>query len=325
MSLAPWQQAPLDTALAAWRAGRLAHGLLLCGPEALGKRAVADALAARLVCEADPDVPTCGECRGCRLRKAGTHPDLRIVTFEVNENTEKMRTELVVDQVRGLGRSMQMTAQRGGAQVVVIDPAEALNGAAANALLKTLEEPADNRFLILVSASPARLSATIRSRCQRLLFHIPEAAVALGWLAAQGHAPAQAQGALDAAQGHPGLADRWLREGQLALREATLRDWASVAQGRAAPLAVAQGWLREDGALRLRFVADAAAALARASAGGALPAGLTRPVDVAKLGLWFDQLNRLRLQLRLPLKHELALAGLLGEWRDLSATKETRR
>ncbi len=81
MSLAPWQQGPLERALAAWRAGRLGHALLLCGPEALGKRAVADALAARLLCEADPGEPACGRCRGCRLREAGTHPDLRILTF----------------------------------------------------------------------------------------------------------------------------------------------------------------------------------------------------------------------------------------------------
>ena len=327
MSLAPWQQQRLDTALAAWRAGRLGHAQLLCGPEQLGKRAVADALAARLMCEAPKELPPCGHCRGCTLREAGTHPDFRIITFEENPNTGKLRTELVIDQVRNLSGSMQMTSQRGGAQVVLIDPADALNTSAANALLKTLEEPADNRFLLLVSAAPQRLPATIRSRCQRIEFAVPEREAALAWLASQGHPAPRAVEALDAAQGHPGLADAWLRAGHLALRDTTLKEWAGVARGIAAPLGIAQLWMAEPALapLRLRFVADAAVALARNAAGAPAVAGLTPPADLDKLAAWFDQLNRLRLQLSAPLKHDLALAGLLAEWRGLMATTETHR
>lgn len=327
MTLAPWQQQRLDSALAAWRAGRLGHAQLLCGPEQLGKRAVADALAARLLCDAPKDAPPCGRCRGCTLREAGTHPDFRLITFEENANTGKLRTELVIDQVRTLSGSMQMTSQRGGAQVVLIDPADALNTSAANALLKTLEEPADNRFLLLVSAAPQRLPATIRSRCQRIEFSVPEREAALAWLASQGHPAPRASEALEAAQGHPGLADAWLRAGHLALRETTLKEWAGVARGVAAPLGIAQLWMAEPALapLRLRFVADAAVALARGIAGAPAVAGLTPPADVDKLAAWFDQLNRLRLQLSAPLKHELALAGLLAEWRGLMATTETRR
>ncbi|WP_334132711.1 DNA polymerase III subunit delta' [Silanimonas lenta] len=325
--LAPWQQQRLDAALAAWRAGRLGHAQLLCGPEAIGKRAVAEALTARLLCEAAPALPACGECRSCRLLAAGSHPDFRLVTFEVNENTDKLRRELVVEQVRALSGSMQMTAQRGGAQVVLIDPADALNTAAANALLKTLEEPAPNRFLLLLSAEPQRLPATIRSRCQRLEFALPPRAEALAWLEAGGHAPARAAEALEAAAGHPGLADAWLRGGGLALREATLKEWAAVARGIASPLTTAQHWFAEPetAPLRLRFVADATLALARAAAGAPAPLGLTPPGDLDKLARWFDSLNRLRQQLAAPLRHELALAGLLAEWRALMATTETRR
>ncbi len=327
MILAPWQQRRLDLALAAWRAGRLGHAQLLCGPESLGKRAVADALAARLLCETDTTSPTCGECRGCRLRLAGTHPDLRVLTFEVNENTEKLRKELVVDQVRSLGQSMQLTAQRGGAQVVLIDPADALNTASANALLKTLEEPASNRYLLLISAQPQQLAATIRSRCQRIEFATPARAEAQAWMLAQGHPSDRIAEALDAAQGHPGLADAWLRAGLLSVRATTLKEWAGVARGIQAPLAVAQQWLAESelAALKLRFVADAALALARASAGAPAVAGLTPPADIDKLAAWFEQLNRLRLQLSAPLKHELALTGLLAEWRGLMKTTEMKR
>ena len=311
-AIAPWQQQRLDVALAAWRAGRLGHAQLLCGPERLGKRAVAEALAARLLCEAPADEPPCGRCRACALRLAGTHSDFRVLTYEVNPNTDKLRTEIVVEQVRNAIDALQLTAMRGGAQVVLIDPADALNNNAANALLKTLEEPADNRFLLLVSAVPERLPATIRSRCQRIEFGLPERDIALDWLAGQGHPAPRAAEALDAAQGHPGLADAWLREGHLALRDTTLKEWAGVARGITAPLGIAQLWL-------------AAVALARGIAGAPPVAGLTPPADIDKLAAWFEQLNRLRLQLHAPLKHELALAGLLAEWRTLMAPTETRR
>jgi DNA polymerase-3 subunit delta' len=325
--MSPWQTRQLDSALAAWRAGRLGHAQLLCGPEALGKREVAHDLAARLLCEADASLSTCGSCRSCQLRLAGTHPDFRVITLEENEKTGKLRSEIVIEQVRVLSEVMQMTSQRGGAQVVIIDPADLLNNAAANALLKTLEEPANNRFLLLVSAAPQRLSATIRSRCQRTEFALPEREEALTWLLAKGHESKQAAHALEAAQGHPGLADRWLTEGQLVLRDEVLRDLAALGRGTAAPLDVAQAWVADSAstALRLRFAADAALGVARSVAGAALPSGLTPPRDVDKLGLWFEQMNRLRAQLAAPLKHELALAGLLGEWRSMQATTETRR
>lgn len=329
MSLTPWQQAPLERALAAWRVGRLGHAQLLCGPEGIGKSALAEALAARLLCEADPLQPACGRCRSCQLRRAGTHPDLQRLSFEEvpKSSPPRLRTELVVEQVRAAGAAMQMTAQRGGAQVLVIDPADALNSAAANALLKTLEEPAERRYLLLLSSRPQRLPATIRSRCQRIELALPAPAQALDWLRSQGHEAGAASAALTLAGGHPGLADAWLREGALALREATLRDWAAVGRGQRAALAVAQSWLAEpaQAGLRLRFVADAALELARGSAGMPMPAGLTAPGDAAKLASWFDQLNHLRRQLSAPLKHELALAGLLLEWRRLLAPPETPR
>ena len=330
MSLAPWQQPVLDRALAAWRAGRLGHAQLLCGPEALGKRTVAEALAARLLCEAPIEQPTCGQCRACVLREAGTHPDRWLLGFEEvpGSSPPRLRSELVVEQVRRLGETLQMTAQRGGAQVVLIDPAEALNNAAANALLKTLEEPAERRYLLLLSSRPQRLPATIRSRCQRIELALPEPALALDWLRAWGHAAGPAATALAVAGGHPALADAWLGEDRLALREATLRDWEAVGQGRQAALAVAGAWLSEPAtaALRLHFVADAAAALARAAAtGGPAPAGLTVPADLAKLVVWFDRINQLRRQLAIPLRHPLALAGLLLEWRGLLAPEKNAR
>jgi len=324
----PW----VDAAWAGWArrvaAGCVPHAVLLAGPAGLGKRALAADIAGGLLCGSpSADGRPCGRCRACGLVAAGTHPDLHRITFEVNEDTGKLRTEIVVDQVRALRDTLAQTSQFGGWRVALIEPAEGMNTASFNALLKTLEEPEARALLLLVSDRPAALPATIRSRCQRIEFHPPGRTEARAWLAGQGHDAARADDALDAAGGHPGLADAWLRGGQLALREATLRDWAGVARGQLAPLGVAQSWTSEVDTLplRLRFVADTAAALARAAAGAPAPVGLTPPDDVAKLGAWFDQLNVLRQQLAAPLRHDLALAGLLAEWRTLMARKETSR
>lgn len=317
---APWQQAVLDTALGALGERRLGHALLLVGPEHMGKAEVATALAQRLLC-ATPgeDGLACGRCRGCQLYAHGTHPDFRRETLEVNEKTGKKRSEIVIDQIRGLGAWFALTPQLGGAQVALIDPADCMNTATSNALLKTLEEPAPNRFLLLVSSRPGRLPATIRSRCQRLLFRVPPRDQALAWLNARGHEPARAAAALDAARGHPGMADDWLSGEGMNLREAIAAELSALANGRAAPMELAQRWLADDqGELRLRFAADLAQDCASAGL-SALPGTATLGLrgDFVGLSTWYDSINRLRAQLDAPLRHELLLAGVLQEWRNL--------
>jgi DNA polymerase-3 subunit delta' len=318
--LAPWQQRPLQTALAALMAGRLGHALLLGGAARLGKRAVADALAARLLCSTPgADGLACGHCRGCRLLAAGTHPDFLGIGLEVNEKTDKLRSEVTIDQVRRLGRQFALTPQLGGAQVAVLDPADALNTSACNALLKTLEEPMPGRYLLMVSAHPARLPATIRSRCQRLEFRIPGRDEARQWLLAAGHAATQVDAALEAAHGHPGLAADWLADGSLELRRSVRADLAALAAGKAGALDVAARWLADERVeLRLSFAADTARDLCGRLA-GAVPMGeaaaLTARADFTKLSAWFDAANRTRDLLRTTVRADLTLAGLLRDWR----------
>lgn len=333
-AFAPWQQRVYEQAAAAVEAGRLGHGLLFCGPEKLGKRAVAERLAQRLLCtQRLVDGEPCGQCRSCRLFASRTqtdppelrpdgslahpfgrsgHPDLLLVGYEWNEKARppRLRTELVIEQVRGVSEEMALTPQFGGAKIAIIDPAEAINHAAANALLKTLEEPVPGRYLWLVSSHPARLSATIRSRCQRLEFRVPPREEALAWLYSQGHAAAAASEALEAARGHPGLADEWLRAGGLALRRAVGDDLARLARGEATAGDVAQAWVGDDHAgLRLRHAADLA--LGEASR-------LTDPARTRSLAAWFDKANRVRELLRTTVRADLAVAELLMGWRAAS-------
>jgi len=291
-----WQQRAFDHAVVALDSGRMGHALLLCGPALIGKRQLARRLAARVLgVERDP--------RGARLFAAGTHPDYRQISFIPNRDGSRLRTEIVIEQIRELADALVLTPQYGGAQVAVIDPADAINHAAANALLKTLEEPQPGRYLWLLSAHPARLPATIRSRCQRLELKLPPQDEALDWLCAQGHAATAAAEALSAARGHPGLADAWLRDGGMALRRAVADDLAALRRGETAALELARHWSADEAlSERLRHAADLALGEA---------ASADNPARIRRLADWFDHANRTRDLLRTPIRPELALAQLL--------------
>ncbi len=137
MKFPPWQQRVYAQACEAIDADRLAHGMLFCGPAQLGKCAVAERLTQRLLCTArSSDGEPCGHCRSCQLLSAGTHPDYRFISFVMNKEGTRLRTEIVIEQIRELSEKLTLTPQYGGAQVVILAPADAINHAACNALLK---------------------------------------------------------------------------------------------------------------------------------------------------------------------------------------------
>lgn len=329
MSLAPWQQEVFEGAAQAHLQGRLGHALLLVGPARMGKREVAEALAKRLLCASPrPDLFACGSCRSCQLFPAQSiglvttqaHGDLQRIGLEPNEKGDKLRTEISVDQIRRLGQWFSLTPQLGGAQVAIIDPADLMNTSSSNALLKTLEEPSPNRYLLIVSSRPGRLPATIRSRCQRLEFRLPSSDQAQAWLKSRGFADADSALALKAARGNPGLAAEWLENGGLQLRVDVMKKLNAVGAGQAGPIEVAQQWLSdESGELRLRFAAELAVEALAGGLGaqGAGLSGLKAPADLSRISNWYDALNRTREQLRAPLRNDLVLAGLLHEWRNM--------
>jgi DNA polymerase-3 subunit delta' len=313
-AFSPWQQRAYDHALAALDSDRLGHGLLICGPAGLGKRTVAERLAAHVLAGNGATA----DARSAQLIAAGTHPDLHLVSFVPTKDGSKLRTEIVIDQMRELSQKLALTPQYGSAQVAIVDPADAINRAACNALLKTLEEPAAGRYLWLISAEPARLPATIRSRCQRLEFKLPPHGEALQWLHSQGHGQKDAREALDAARGHPGLADAWLRDGGLTLRKAVASDLGKLERGEIEVVDTAQRWSSDEHAdLRLRHAAD----LVLAQAGDT---GLTDAARLHKLATWFDAANRTRDLLRTTVRGDLAMVDLLLAWRGADRTRATK-
>ena len=195
--------------------GRMAHACLIAGPEGLGKLELARQVAVTLLCQKQ-EAKACGVCRSCVLFAGGAHPDFRLLTFEVNQKNGKLRTELVIGQVRELNASMQLTNTISPRKVALLYPAEAMNRNTANALLKTLEEPLGEAVLLLVAHDPSRLAATIRSRCQKISVRLPDEQAAVNWLASQKKVDTEAaRMALRASAGSPLRALRLLEQGNM--------------------------------------------------------------------------------------------------------------
>ncbi|WP_297900261.1 DNA polymerase III subunit delta' [Metallibacterium sp.] len=311
MSTAPpaWHASHWQRLQQALEHQRMPHALLLLGQGGLGKRAFAQRLVARLLCRAPQAGEACGQCHGCRLRLAETHPDLYRLGLAPNREG-KLRSEIVIDQVRAVCEKLTLASQLGGWRVALIDPADALNAAAYNALLKTLEEPPAAALLILLADHPERLPATVRSRCQRVQFQVPVRVEARSWLDAQGLRGDSAL-ALDAAEGNPGLAAVYLREGALPRREAVRSELAQLLAQRADALALAQSWSQDNPAQRLLFAAQWLARELRAHS-----TGMRGPLAAARtplqLAQWFEQANRARELLRGPLRSDLVLLDFLS-------------
>lgn len=176
----PWQQAPWQQLWQSAQHQRLAHAFLLSGPPGLGKTLFAEQFAQALLCTqktAEVSI-ACQDCHSCRLFRAQTHPDYLVVTPEKSGKTIK------IEQIRtAIDRLNQTTLS--SKQILILYPAEKLLNAAANALLKSLEEPSPNTFFLLLSEKPGLLLPTIRSRCQHIRFYAPSPQVGQAWLKKQ--------------------------------------------------------------------------------------------------------------------------------------------
>lgn len=196
--------------------GRLSHAYIFDGPEGSGKRTTALALAALLLCEAPHEGDSCGQCASCRQLAAGTHPDCHLI--------EPDGRGIKIKQIRDLRARLSGTASYGGYTVVIIDAAETMTLEAANAFLKTVEEPQGPTCFILVTNGAERLPDTIRSRAQTVRF-VPLSQTSLAHLLGPAAETPEGHIALDLAQGSVTkaqalLADEALRTTLLARRDA---------------------------------------------------------------------------------------------------------
>ncbi|GAB5498281.1 MAG: DNA polymerase III subunit delta' [Pseudohongiellaceae bacterium] len=172
----PWQQQGWQRLIGHYRGDKLAHAYLVAGPAGIGKLAFIRQFSKLLLClEPDADIP-CGHCHHCQLGSSNEHPDILLL------EPEDGARDITVDQVRRLGEFVHHTGHSGLAKVVIVNHAHRMNRSAANALLKTLEEPSNKTYLFLVTDLPGYLPATIRSRCQRLTMSVPSLDMTSDWL-----------------------------------------------------------------------------------------------------------------------------------------------
>lgn len=315
----PWQQAIWQSLAARLAEGRLPHALLFAGPAGLGKRHLADTLAASLLCEQrSAEGLSCGQCHACHLFAAGNHPDY----FHLRPEEEK-RT-IGVDQVRELGGFIALKSHYGTHKAVVVEPADVMTAAAANALLKTLEEPTPGSILILCSDQPASLLATIRSRCQKQLFTPVGEVQALSWLRQQLPAPDQAPLLHALSGGLPLKALALGQEGGLASRAVVLNDLGALAENIGDPIAIAARWQQQGAAESLRWLLPLLLDVARIAAGAAealhnpdqkvLLERLAVRMDLVSLHRLIDKLYHSLVQVNGPANPQLLLEELLVGW-----------
>ncbi len=231
-SLLPWQQSQFQRLQILASNNRLAHAWLFAGKPGIGKLAFAQHFARYLLCRKAGSHGPCGSCQDCHLFSAGTHPDWLLLQPELRQ----LKIELIRDAIS----FAQNTSQRGGAKVIIITPAESMNNNAANALLKILEEPPAQTFVLLVSEQPGLLLPTLRSRCQRLDFPAPPAAQALAWLQTQAEAGKNPAFHLQLAQGAPLHAYKLMQAGAEQGFGVLMNNLEAVANGASTPVQAAK-------------------------------------------------------------------------------------
>ena len=291
---------------------RMPHAICLEGPIGIGKSVVAERFIGMLLCTSEMGIRPCGECTECTLLRAGSHPD----RIQVVPDTKTGRT-ISVDAIRKLIERLSMRPQRQGAQVALVVPADALNAAAANALLKTLEEPAPDSHLLLQCNDPATLPVTVLSRCLRLRVAAPEKDQALAWLNAQDGAAATAL-ALELADGRPLLAQSASVGDRLANWDGVLQRLEQLRGGKSGVAVTAQALAKTpDEAI------EVLQRLLEAALDGALggnkfthlreQAHLTSQVQESTLQAAWLACKRARQQLGSGLRDDMALARLIKQ------------
>ena len=273
----------------------------------------------------------CGQCQGCKLLQAGSHPDFKSVRSEAGK-------AIPVDTIRGIGEFLSLKSQLAPMQVVIISPADKMNRFSANSLLKTLEEPTPNTLLILVTNKPSSLLPTIRSRCQSVLFHRPSLDVASQWLKEQ----CQDKGVtvneallhvlLQLADRAPLTALDYAEADALGQREKLIASLGKLSRQQADPVIEAGNWLDNGVTQCIKWLTlwtmdmirlKSGAPLDDMSTDGQWPMlqKLSENIDLQRLFAYLDKLTESTRLLDTQVNQELMMEDLLISWSRLGTVR----
>jgi DNA polymerase-3 subunit delta' len=295
----PWLTDVLDDLKDRFSKDRLPHALLFTGQEGVGKSWLAQQLAACLLCETNS---ACGQCKGCQLLAAGTHPDLKVVSLEDGAQ------QIKIEQVRELIDWVNQTAQMSGAKISVINPAHKVNRNSANALLKVMEEPPAGNYIVLISDDPAVLLPTIRSRSQQLLLAVPPLEQALAWLEEYEETSADWRTLLALSSGSPLLARDRADDEYLVRRQLIAGVWRDLFTRRAPVVQLADEMAKLDLVEVLEIAIEMLADVARLQATKNKNSVVNRDVEgeVTEISAQLDSFDALHFMKRFERDYRLA-------------------
>jgi len=304
-----WFEKPRREIAAAFAAGRLAHGLLVHEDPGAGGLDLARWIAQLVNCR-DPKRAPCGECQQCRWISADQHPD--VMRLSPEEDSQYIK----IEQVRALIDEMSLTAHGSGYKVAILTPAHSLYPHAAQALLKTLEEPPPRTLLLLVTSQPSRLLPTVRSRCSRIRLVGPTREEAVKFLeAARGPGPwadaiaATGAGPFELLDADPAALAQ--------LRNEIVSTLEDIGSGNLQPPAVADRWARGDLGMRLACLESWVTERIVESAGirdATLLSGAGRPSKICRLFELSDAIRDMRKLAHTSINKTMAVESLLWRW-----------
>jgi len=237
----PWQETQWQQLMSSHQQSHLGHALLFSGKAGSGKTQFAKNLAKALLCQSLTTEQTpCQQCQSCILFEAGSHPDIVILKAD---SKAKIKIIKVAD-IRDCTKWLPITSQTNDYRIIIIENADKMNHAASNALLKTLEEPVKNRFLILTSSHSERLSATIRSRCQQTQFYIQKEQ-AIPWLSQQDNLNNKPlPSLLSLANGAPLKALEIAQSDLIEQQQQAIKDFSNLITKTVDPISIAHLWFK---------------------------------------------------------------------------------
>ncbi len=301
---------------------RIPQALLITGKAATGKRQLAEKFAASLLCESRSyDFNACGQCHACQLRQAQTHPDFIFL------EPEQAGKDISIAAIRNLLSTLSLKPQFDGHRVILIDPADQLNRAAANAFLKGLEEPGERTTFLLVSDKPSKLPLTIRSRCQPVPVAALDDAVIQEWMRRQ--QIDQPEQLLALANGSPLKAALFAEKDYVKLSEQFFNDWQNLLlqPERVNVVKMVEHWLKQpvDSETLLEWLCIWLAQLVKLWAGASPQTGFGQRLQELKAELNLLELNRYyqsvlnaRQLLSTQINTQLLLEQVLIEWSQMS-------
>ncbi len=306
-----WHQKSWDQLVIARNTKHLPHAILISGEKGTGRQVFAEALVNSLLCESPlENYHACGKCKGCCVRNADVHPDYFQIGIEAN------KTQILIDQIRELNDFLHMSQSYLASRVAFINPAEALNINAANSLLKSLEEPANNSVIVLLTAQLSTLLPTIKSRCQILHLATPSKVMALQWLSQQSiqHPPEEL---LEMSSGKPLYALALDNAEHFQRRNEFANDLLAVIKQQQSLTEASKKWQKESKDELLSWQIHWVQQLIKYPFNTGEPESILQIpnlVDSAKLWQLYDQLIKLRRLAHTSLNAQLFIESMLLLW-----------